>query len=177
MRNQYKILAEKYEQVLEAVQEPVMTSYDNGTKEWRLNNGKLHRLDGPAIESTYGTKEWWRDGKRHRLDGPAIEYGSGAKLPIEKGGFQYAWWRDGKRHRLDGPAIEWTDGTKEWWQNGKLHRLDGPAVIHADGRMAWFINGKKYSENEFNKEIWDRNPTRRNILKRASGKAGIEMDI
>ena len=97
MRNQYKILAEKYNQVLEADQEPTLRVGPDGTKSWRLN---------------------------------------------------------GKFHRLDGPAIECTDGTK-----------------------AWFINGKEYSENEFNKEIWDRNPTRRNILKRASGKAGIEMDI
>ena len=144
MRNQYKILAEKYEQVLEAVQEPVMTSYDNGTKEWRLNNGKLHRLDGPAIEWADGTESWFHNGYLHRLDGPAVKDAVGSTV----------WKRYGKFHRLDGPAIEWTDGTK-----------------------AWFINGKEYSENEFNKEIWDRNPTRRNILKRASGKAGIEMDI
>ena len=146
MRDQYKVLAEKYEQVLEAGQEPVMTVNKSGEffqKEWRLN-GKLHRLDGPAIERADGSE---------------------------------AWFHNGSLHRLDGPAIEWTDGTKEWWQNGNLHRLDGPAVINADGRMAWFINGKEYSENEFNKEIWNRNPTRRTILKRASGKAGIEMDI
>ena len=143
MRNQYKILAEKYNQVLEADQEPTLRVGPDGTKSWRLN-GKFHRLDGPAIELAHGTKEWWRNGMHHRLDGP---------------------------------AIEWASGAKDWWQNGKRHRLDGPAVINADGSMTWFINGKEYSENEFNKEIWDRNPTRRNILKRASGKAGIEMDI
>ena len=81
------------------------------------------------------------------------------------------------QHRLDGPAVEWASGAKDWWQNGKRHRLDGPAVINADGSMTWFINGKYYSEDAFNKEIWNRNPTRRNILKKASGKTGIEMDI
>ena len=144
MRNQYKILAEKYEQVLEAGQEPVMTVNKNGAKEWRLN-GKFHRLDGPAIESVgRGGKEWWQNGKRHRLDGPAIE--------------------------LFGIA-------EEWWQNGKRHRLDGPAIEWADGFKAWYLNGKYYSEDAFNKEIWNRNPTRRNILKKASGDVGIEMDI
>ena len=143
MRNQYKVLAEKYEQVLEADQEPVMTVNKSGDKEWRLN-GKLHRLDGPAIEWADGTESWFHNGYLHRLDGPAVKDAVGSTV----------WKRYGKFHRLDGPAIEWTDGTK-----------------------AWFINGKYYSEDAFNKEIWDRNPTRRNILKRASGKAGIEMDI
>ena len=170
MRNQYKILTEKYEQVLEADQEPVMTVNSSGDKQWRLKNGKLHRLDGPAIEWTDGTESWFQNGYLHRLDGPAVKYRDGTTL----------WKRYGKFHRLDGPAVEFASGTKEWWQNGKRHRLDGPAYLGAKGTSfspSWFINGKEYSENEFNKEIWNRNPTRRNILKRASGKAGIEMDI
>ena len=36
-------------------------------------DGKLHREDGPAIEWSFGTKEWWVAGNRHRLDGPAVE--------------------------------------------------------------------------------------------------------
>ena len=72
MRNQYKILAEKYNQVLEADQEPTLRVGPDGTKSWRLN-GKFHRLDGPAIEWTDGTKSWYQNGKLHRLDGPALE--------------------------------------------------------------------------------------------------------
>ncbi len=152
MKNQYKILAEKYEQVLEAGQGPVMTSYDGGRiKEWRLN-GKLHRLDGPAVKivGRDGREEWWQNGKLHRLDGPAF--------------------------------VDKDSGQQEWHQNGKLHRLDGPAVVrpavvHANGTKEWFINGKEYSEKEFNKEIWNRNPARQNILKKASDETGIEMDI
>ena len=166
MRNQYKVLAEKYEQVLEAGQEPVMTVNKDGDKEWRLN-GKLHRLDGPAIERADGSEFWFHNGYIHRLDGPAVKFANGNTV----------WKRHGKFHRLDGPAAEYHGLGKEWWQNGKRHRLDGPAIIYADGSKDWFINGKDYSENEFNKEIWDRNPTRRNILKKASGKTGIEMDI
>ena len=41
--------------------------------------GKLHHIDGPAIEYVDGRKEWWIDGKRHRLDGPAIEWADGTK--------------------------------------------------------------------------------------------------
>ena len=110
MRNQYKILAERYEQVLEADQEPVMTVVNNklgGKKEWRLN-GKLHRLDGPAIEHPNGSKSWHQNGKLHRLDGPAVEWPDGTK----------SWYQNGKLHRLDGPAVEWSDGGKEWYING-----------------------------------------------------------
>ena len=79
----------------------------NGAKEWR-SNGKLHRLDGPAIERP-GGKEWWVDGKRHRLNGPAREWESGFK----------SWWVNGKLHRLDGPAAEYSDGSKAWYVDGQ----------------------------------------------------------
>jgi hypothetical protein len=51
-----------------------LTVYDNGTKEWRLPNGLLHREDGPAFELIDGYKAWYIDGEKHREDGPAIEY-------------------------------------------------------------------------------------------------------
>ena len=35
----------------------------------------LHRENGPAVDCTYGHKEWWQNGQRHRIDGPAIERG------------------------------------------------------------------------------------------------------
>ena len=37
---------------------PTATTYANGTREWRVN-GKLHRLDGPAIEFADGARAWW----------------------------------------------------------------------------------------------------------------------
>jgi hypothetical protein len=39
----------------------------------------IHRLDGPAVERSDGTKEWWYNNKLHRLDGPAIEWAQGNK--------------------------------------------------------------------------------------------------
>jgi hypothetical protein len=79
-------------------------------KEWRINGpeGPYHRLDGPAIEWAYGTKEWIQNGQRHRLDGPAIEWANGTK----------EWYQNGQCHRLDGPAIERVDGDKEYWIRG-----------------------------------------------------------
>jgi hypothetical protein len=87
MRNQYKLLAEKYDQIQEAdrLDKPIIVD-GNGTKRWRVNN-KLHRLDGPAIEYANGDKSWYVDGKLHRLDGPAVEYANGYK----------AWYVDGEQ--------------------------------------------------------------------------------
>ena len=44
-----------------------------GRIEWKVD-GKLHRLDGPAVEWSDGSKEWWVNGLRHRLGGPAIDW-------------------------------------------------------------------------------------------------------
>jgi hypothetical protein len=56
-------------------------------KEWRNEDGDLHRLDGPAIEWEDGTKQWRVNGKLHRLDGPAVEFADGYKI----------WWIVGKK--------------------------------------------------------------------------------
>jgi hypothetical protein len=82
-----------------------VTVDEYGTKRWFNENGKLHRLDGPAVESANGSKEWYQNGERHRLDGPAYEYADGDKF----------WYQNGELHRLDGPAVEPSDGDKEWW--------------------------------------------------------------
>ena len=46
--------------------------------EWR-QNGKRHRVDGPALEWANGDKEWYQNGQCHRVDGPALEYADGDK--------------------------------------------------------------------------------------------------
>jgi hypothetical protein len=79
-----------------------------GNKLW-YQEGKLHRLDGPAWEWALGSEEWYYQGKYHRLDGPAWEWALGSE----------EWYYQGKYHRLDGPAREWAWGSEEWWINGK----------------------------------------------------------
>lgn len=86
----------------------IVEVYEDRT-EWKNEDGKFHREDGPAIEWNNEYKAWWFKGKLHREDGPAIEHKDGSKF----------WWVDGNRHRLDGPAIERCDGSKEWWIEGK----------------------------------------------------------
>lgn len=84
--------------------------YPSGTKIW-YKERKIHRLDGPAIETPDGEKEWWKEGKQHRLDGPAVEYTDGEKR----------WLKEGMFHRIDGPAIQWKNGNGEWWVDGKRY--------------------------------------------------------
>jgi hypothetical protein len=52
-----------------------------GTKRWRNESNKLDRLNGPAVEWVDGDKveEWYQNGKRHRLDGPAVTFKNGEK--------------------------------------------------------------------------------------------------
>ena len=39
---------------------------------WRNSDGQLHRVHGPAIIHTNGTRYWMQNGMRHRADGPAV---------------------------------------------------------------------------------------------------------
>jgi len=50
-----------------------------GDKYWYLN-GKCHREDGPAVETSRGDKSWYLMGKLHREEGPAIEWANGHKV-------------------------------------------------------------------------------------------------
>ena len=84
--------------------------------EWYLD-GQLHRVDGPAVEYTNGTKLWCQNGQLHREDGPAVEHADGYK----------AWYKNDQLHRADGPAAQWADGTKSWYINGK--RVTQAAVM------------------------------------------------
>ena len=141
--------------------EPEMTEDSNGDKTWRLE-GKLHRIDGPAIEYADGSKSYWIQGELHRTDGPAIERADGSKQyfiegkrhrtdgpAIENANGSKQYWVEGKLHRTDGPAFERADGSKEYWVEGKRHRKDGPAIEDADGTKSYWIFGEKAGVQDF----------------------------
>ena len=45
-----------------------------GVREYYNHAGKLHRVEGPAVEYANGDMSWWLNGCRHRIGGPAIEW-------------------------------------------------------------------------------------------------------
>ena len=157
MRNQYKVLSEKYLLITEQEEKPGDVSPDgestleknkNGIKSWYNKQGQYHRRDGPAVEDANGNKGWYVNGKLHRLDGPAIEHANGFK----------EWYVNGKRHRLDGPAIEYTDGYKRWyidnveysygnWKKEVEHRKN-LADIHSKGSEDSGLNIGALNEQE-----------------------------
>ena len=58
---------------------------DAGSRSYYNHAGKLHRDEGPAIETAYGHREWWQNGELHREDGPAITWANG----------NMEWWLNG----------------------------------------------------------------------------------
>lgn len=95
--------------VLAQEEKPRVLVLEDGTKEWRDEEGEFHRTDGPAIEGADGSKKWCVHGRFHRVGGPAFEGATGTR----------EWLQNGRLHRADGPAVEHADGTKEWWLDGK----------------------------------------------------------
>jgi len=102
---------------------------------WYLDE-KIHRVNGPAIESINGEKSWYRRGILHREDGPAIINNEGQ-----------VWYKNGLIHRKKGPAVISSDGTKQLFHNGKHHNVDGPAIVWPNGGKEWFIDGKRHRLN------------------------------
>ena len=100
MNTTHKLIAEKYQGILEQTGEPVMQQNAYGSKYWYLNDN-LHRVDGPAIEWADGSKEWFLNGLRHRVDGPAVEWADGTK----------AWYLNNKEYTED-----------EFWEHTPLRK-------------------------------------------------------
>ena len=90
------LIFKQYKLIKEAEEQSTMKVDAEGTKFWRLPNGKLHREDGPAAEYADGTKWWYVNGERHRVDGPAVENANGNK-----------WWCVNDK-RYDTPS-DWAE--------------------------------------------------------------------
>jgi hypothetical protein len=106
---------------------------------WR-QNGKIHRVGGPAVECEVGDKFWYQNGMYNREDGPAVEYADGS-------GF---WYLNDMLHREDGPALEYADGSRFWFLDSRklteaehaaeMKRRNAPSC---DGKTVE-IDGVKY---------------------------------
>lgn len=80
--------------------------HDSGNDEresWYRHN-KLHRIDGPAVSSTWHKlKAWWINGELHCIDGPAVT------CPDRKD----EWWING--NQLDRCEVE------EWLEENEIN--------------------------------------------------------
>lgn len=70
--------------ILPPINGPVEVVFADGTRAWYLD-GRLHRDDGPAIQTPGGFRGWKRYGESHRDDGPALEWPDGRQQWVANG--------------------------------------------------------------------------------------------
>jgi uncharacterized protein YlzI (FlbEa/FlbD family) len=132
----------------------------DGYKEW-YQNGFLHRLDGPAIEYSNGTKSYFINGKRFDSQESWQEEVDKINEKNSKGSNKMKYYdSDGKivdHHSYDDDIpipydftgiAEWENGDKFWFKTGNLHREDGPACEYPNGAKKYYINGKRFDSQE-----------------------------
>jgi hypothetical protein len=83
-------------------------------REYRDEQGRLHRENGPALIHANGSHKWYRHGVRHREGAPACVYVNGTRK----------WYQDGLRHRDNGPAATYPDGRRIWIVDGEVVRRE-----------------------------------------------------
>lgn len=134
---------------------------------WRNLDGQLGRGDKPAIihfdlnTGLHERVETYNDGKLHCLNGPAIEIFD----PKRNALLEEHWYMDGQMHRsTDEPALTIADSEgnilrHEYWAYGKRHRPVGPAIIEYDPKTNlimgenYFINGGKVKNSKSDKPL------------------------
>jgi len=72
-----------------------------GDKFYRNSKEELHRLDGPAVEYSNGSKFWYINENSHRNIDPSVEWSNEEKY----------WWFKGERHRIGGSCYS----CGKWW--------------------------------------------------------------
>ena len=67
-----------------------IVEYTSKSKQY-YQNGKRHRLNGPAVEYADGSCLWYVEGKRHRVEGPAADYKNGSKYYFVNDEMIFKW--------------------------------------------------------------------------------------
>lgn len=81
---------ERYQAALEVLDDPSSEVEDvalspEGAIQFRNRYGQIHRIGGPAIIGSDGTKAYYEHGQLHRADGPAITTPDGEEYYFEHG--------------------------------------------------------------------------------------------
>jgi len=79
-----------------------------GNKQYLNDEGNYHRLDGPAVEWSNGSKRWYINGNSHRNIDPSSEWWDGEKR----------WYFKNKLHRIGG-LVSFYDGY--WFIHSKSY--------------------------------------------------------
>ncbi len=129
------------------------------TAEKWAKDGKFHRLDGPAVIYSNGSKEWWQNGRLHRKDGPAVEIAEGFCITYAGREQNEQKWKDWKSitermHAEEIPSEKIERGprpktvysqierpgqkiyieTREWWHKGKKRPAEDHESALKDGQ-------------------------------------------
>ena len=133
-----------YDQYCERIKvEPTYYNMPSRAKQrvWRSRaTHKIHRIDGPAIETSDGScVAWLINGQYHRVDGPA-------------------------KVTVNNLAVE-----EMYYYNGKLHNPDGPAKINfLTNRKSYYLNGTRLSKRDFMQRQRTRKRMRGAVAKRVA---------
>jgi len=139
-----------------------------GTEIWRNKDGQVHRDDDlPAMTYSNGNKYFYKDGKLHRLNGPAIIYQedilvaeywiNGVQLTEDEFNESKDWEKfepEIDEGNFDEEVLYETNdlGTKTYRNEiGQVHREDGPAIIMENGESRYYLEGKALTEKEYYK--------------------------
>ena len=85
--------------------------YKDGEVNWLGEEGRLHRLNGPAVICADGSEFYYHHGKLSRLDGPAAIYADGSK----------GWWIDNRKYT----EAEFHKKVAELNNDGKVVEIEG----------------------------------------------------
>lgn len=112
-----------------------------------FSDGYLHCENGPAIETSDGTRVWMQDGILDRTDGPAIEPSltmkNAHKCTVRDHTCKFVHH---VRHEVLGNVSRGLHLTcTEWYIQGVRNRVGGPAFVTPDGWEVWFTNGINYN--------------------------------
>lgn len=136
--------------------------YNETGSEYHFVEGKLHRVDGPAVvckrTGSWDSVEYWHHGKLANMPDELPSYTSSRKK---------IWTHNGVPHRdNDLPAIQMQDGEERWYKHGVLHRgPNKPAVKGINTR--YYVNGVEYYNGK---------PDTRKMVARCSSNSDLIME-
>jgi hypothetical protein len=151
-------------------------AYDDEIKKLWYKNGRLHREgDKPAVITSDGKKEYWKNGNLYKKEDSNAqrwydEDGNPHRdnmLPAVIQGDDKLFYFHGIYYgKIEGKKQEWVDSNREqhsyndlpqinvygdrlWFKHGFLHRGgDKPAIIRADGTQVWYKNHKIHRDGD-----------------------------